>query len=410
MDFAKIKKDFPIFRQARLKKPLVYFDSAATSHKPQSVIDAVVDFYSKTNANTHRAAYELAEQATGKFETVRSLIADWLHIASPDSVIFTKGTTEGINLVAAAWGRNMLKRGDTILLTELEHHANLIPWQLLSREKNLKLEFIPIDDQGRLNLTHLPKLLRGVKLVAFNHVSNALGTINPVQTIVRAARKAGARVLVDGAQAVPHLPVDIGRIDPDFYVFSSHKMLGPSGVGVLYVKPERFEEMTPYQGGGAMISEVHWRHATYQPAPLKFEAGTQPMAQVVGMGAAIEYLQSLGMRQVELHEKQLIRHAYKVFSAIPEVTIYGPKPVDRLGVLTFTVADIHAHDLATLFDEYGICLRAGHHCTQPLHRTLGVTATARFSFYVYNTLKEIDFAAETLKKIIKQWHSPTATS
>ncbi len=397
------KKDFPIFRQAAVKLPLIYFDSAATSQKPEAVIRAEDEWYRRFNANTHRGVYQLSEIATQLFEDVRQDVARFINAPDSENIVFTKGTTEGINLVAGAWGRVNLKSGDTILLTELDHHANLIPWQVLAQENDLKLRFIPIDKRGRLDLKPLNLLLAGVKLVGFNHISNALGTINPARKIIRAAHRRGAAVILDAAQSVPHMPVDVKKLDPDFFVFSSHKMLGPSGAGVLYIKKSRYAEMSTYQTGGAMFEEVHWKKSTYRPGPWKFEAGTQPFAQIYGLSAAIKYLKKIGLDKIQRHERRLAQHAYEKLSKIPEVVIYGPPVKERAGVITFTVKGIHGHDVASLLDNYGIAVRAGHHCTQPLHRKLGVPATVRLSFYIYNTLNEVDYFIKSLKEIIKTW-------
>lgn len=409
MNFSSLRRDFPILKNlASSRKPFVYLDSAATSQKPASVIRAEIDWYERKNANIHRGTFALADLATQTYENVRALVAKFIKAPTAESIVFTKGTTESINLVAHAWGKRNLMRGNMILLTEMEHHANLIPWQLLAREKGLRLRFWPIDQQGHLKNSVFPGILRGVRLLSLTHVSNVLGTINPVEEIGRACRKRRIPFLVDAAQSVPHLPIDLRRIDPDFFAFSGHKMLGPTGVGVLYLKPSRVAEMTPYQTGGEMIEEVYWTKFTFKPAPWKFEAGTQALAQVAGLAAAIQYLEKLGMKNVRRHEQSLLRYAYEKLVRFPEIFICGPKPAERSSVISFQVRHMHAHDVATLLDGKGICVRAGHHCCQPLHRKLGLPATTRLSVSVYTTRREIDYFIASLKEIIKQWSFPTA--
>ncbi|MFA5107535.1 MAG: SufS family cysteine desulfurase [Patescibacteria group bacterium] len=411
MNFTRYRKDFPILTKAKTgRKPFVYLDSAATSQKPAAVIRAEQDWYEQKNANPHRGTYALADVATGAYERVRTTVAKFIHASSPETIVFTRGTTEGINLVVQAWAKKNLRRGDTVLLTEMEHHANIVPWQLLAQEKGLTLKYWPIDRQGKLALKNFPALLRGVRFLSLVHVSNVLGTINPVEKIVRAAHRRNIPVLIDAAQSVPHLPVNLKAIDPDFFAFSSHKMLGPTGVGVLYIKKGRDLEMTPYQAGGDMIEEVHWTHSTFKPAPWKFEAGTQALAQVAGLGAAIEYLEKIGIKNIRRHEQSLVAHAYRRLSRLPQVRICGPDPRFRSGAISFQVTNMHPHDLATLFDNYGICVRAGHHCAQLLHRKLKLPATTRISVSVYNTKKEIDYFISTLKAILRQWSRPTTSS
>ncbi len=402
------KKDFPIFKKYRPSgKPLIYFDSASTSQKPQAVIQATTNWYEKTNANIHRGMYELANIANQKYEGAREQVAQFINAADSKNIIFTKGATESINLVAQAWAKFSLNPGDTILITEMEHHANIVPWQMLAQEKKLRLKYWPIDHNGKLVTTGISKLLQGVKLLSLTHVSNVLGTINPIEKIIKLAHQKRIPVLIDAAQSAPHLPLNVGKLKPDFLAFSSHKMLGPTGLGILYANDARLKEMRPYQTGGDMIESVTKQKATFDTPPWKFEAGTQPMAQAVGLGAAIVYLKKIGLNKIKAHEQELTAYAYKKLSRIPEVTIYGPTPKDRIGVISFTVKNIHPHDIAALLDNYGIAIRAGNHCAQPLHKVLKTPATARLSFYIYNNKKEIDYFIKSLKTIIQQWSAPT---
>ena len=389
-------------------RPFIYFDSVATSQRPRSVIDAETNWYETTNANIHRGVYALAEEATVAYERVRSQVAEFLNASDARSIVFTKGTTEGINLITQAWARPNLKRGDVILVTEMEHHANIVPWQQLAKEKSLILRYWPIDAAGKLVLTNLTKTLAGVKLLSLTHVSNVLGTINPIENIIRAAQKIGVVVVVDAAQSIAHLPIDIKKLKPDFLVFSGHKMYGPTGIGVAYVAPEHWDELQPYQTGGDMISRVDWQHSDFKPMPGLLEAGTPPLAQVAGLGAAVAYLQKLGWPALIRHEKDLTAYAYKKLSQIPGLKIYGPSPSERGGVIAFTITGLHAHDLASWLDERGFCVRAGHHCAQPLHQKLNVPATARIGLSVYNSKIEVDALASALTEIIKQW--PTFTT
>lgn len=395
------KKDFPLLKSSKI----IYLDSAATSQKPKTVIEAVSNWYSKKNSNVHRGAYKLAETATLEFEQARETVAKFIN-AEPKNIVFIKGATEGINLVASAWAKHNLKTGDTILLTEMEHHANIVPWQLLAEEKKIKLRYWPIDKTGQLTRP-TPKLFIGVKLLAMAHVSNVLGTINPIEKIIKQAKTKNIPVLIDAAQSAPHLPIDIKALDPDWLVFSSHKMLGPTGIGVLYVKQNRYQEMRPYQGGGEMIKKVSWQKTTFKPGPWQFEAGTQALAQISGLIAAIKYLKKIGLKTIQQHETQLLNYAYNKLQTIPEVLIFGPDPKNRSGLISFSVKGIHPHDLATWLDQYHIAIRAGHHCAEPLHQKLGVVATARISFYLYNTKKDVDSFVKALKEIIKSWQNST---
>ncbi|MFQ6058151.1 MAG: cysteine desulfurase [Anaerolineae bacterium] len=398
LDVDRIREDFPILERQVHGKPLVYLDSAATSQKPQAVIAAITEYYRTYNANVHRGVYELSEEATARYEEARRKVAAFINARSFREVIFTRSTTEAINLVAHSWGRANVGEGDTILLTEMEHHSNLVPWQLLAREKGAHLEFLGIDDQGLLRLEELNQLLRGrVRLLALTHMSNVLGTINPLREITARAHEAGALVLIDGAQSVPHLPVDVRELDCDFLAFSGHKMLGPTGIGVLYGRRELLEGMEPFMGGGEMIREVRLREARWNDLPWKFEAGTPNIAGAIGLGAAVDYLSGLGMVNVHQHERELIAYALERLNEIG-VRVYGPPAGLRGGVAAFNLGDIHPHDLATILDREGIAIRAGHHCAQPLMERLGVNATARASFYVYSTRDEVDRLIEGLNK------------
>ncbi len=399
----KIKNDFPIFRQARTPKPWVYLDSAATAHKPKAVIEAEKDWYEKYNANVHRGIYHLSEQATELIEAVRKKVADFIGAGSSRSIVFTSGTTDGINLIAQAWARHYLKKGDVILLTEMEHHANLVPWQKLASELKLELRFWPIDEQGRLKLEEMDKLFVGVKLLAITQVSNVLGTVNPLQKIIKAAHRQKIRVVVDAAQSVPHFAVNMKRLKADFFVFSAHKMLGPTGVGVVYINPELFSQVKEYRLGGGMIREVSKKKASFADLPWRLEAGTLPLAQIFALAEAISYLEKIGMVRIMRHDQLLTKYAYHKLMQIEEVKIIGPVPKDRCGLVSFVVDDIHPHDLATWLDQYHICVRAGHHCAMPLHRKLKLAATVRASFYIYNDKQDIDIFIRALKKIISQW-------
>ncbi|MBI5412529.1 cysteine desulfurase [Candidatus Peregrinibacteria bacterium] len=397
-----MKSDFPLLKK---RSKLVYFDSAATSQKPKAVIDAEAEWYETLNANTHRAVYDLAEKATEAYEAGRADVARFIDAPQGSCVVFTKGATESINLVVNAWARHNLKKGDTILLTEMEHHANIVPWQLLADEKKLKIEYWPITDDGELSpLPHNSSLVTGhCKLLSLTHISNVLGTINPLKKIIPWAREQGIKVLVDAAQSVPHMPVSVRALDPDFLVFSGHKMLGPTGIGALVIKKERLAEMQPWQGGGEMIERVSFKESAFAQPPWKFEAGTQPLAQVHGLRAAIRYIEQRGIKAIEKHTRELTTYAFEQLSKIPGVTILGPAPKNRGAVISFTVAGLHPHDLATFLNRYGICIRAGNHCAMPLHERLGIVASARVSFHLYNEKTEIDFFIKSLKAILNEW-------
>jgi len=399
LDVEVVRKDFPIFETQANGKRLIYLDSAATAQKPRQVIDRIVEFYETENANVHRGVYELSHKATAAYEHARQLCADFIGARSTRSVVFTRGATEAINLVRYSWGRVNVREGDEILLTEMEHHSNLIPWQLLTQETGAKLRFLPVDDEGKLELGQLEEYITDkTKLVGVSLMSNVLGTINPVRQIADAAHAVGARVIVDAAQAAPHFSFDVNELDADFLAFSAHKMLGPTGVGVLYGREDLLDEMPPFIAGGEMIMEVWPDRCTYNELPFKFEGGTMNIAQAVGMGAAIEYLQHLGMDSVRQHELDLTRYAMGKIAATG-AKIYGPPNAeDRGGVISFTLEEVHPHDMATIVDQEGICIRAGHHCTQPLMRKLGVGATARASFYVYNSPDEVDALVDALEQ------------
>jgi len=406
LDLDKIREDFPVLKRKVKGRRLVYLDNAATSQKPLPVIQAIEEFYRNYNANVHRGIHTLSEEATIAYEGAREKIAGFINARSSKEIIFTRGTTEGINLVSHSWGGSNIEGSDVMLLTEMEHHSNLVPWQLLAREKGARLEFVGIDDDGHLLEEDLEKhLSESPKLVGVTHVSNVLGTINPVKEMARRAHRNGGVVVVDAAQSVPHMPVDVQDLDCDFLAFSGHKMLGPTGIGVLYAKRHLLEEMEPFLGGGEMIREVHLREAKWKELPWKFEAGTPNVAGVIGLGAAVEYLNGLEMGRVRSHEMILTGYALEELSKFEEMKTFGPeKPEERGGVLSFNLGDIHPHDLATILDEYGIAIRSGHHCAQPLMERLGVPATSRASFYVYNTEQEVDRLVSGLREAWKVFH------
>lgn len=403
LEVSKIKKDFPLLKQEVNNHPLIYLDNAATTQKPQVVLDTVNDFYKNHNANVHRGIYQLSEKASILYEAAREKVRQLIRAKNQEEIIFTRGTTESINLVAYSWGRKNINSGDEILVTEMEHHSNIVPWQLLAKEKRAKLNYLTVDDNGYLELDKLDQFLnQRTKLLALTHVSNVLGTINPLKEIVTKAHTKGALVLVDGAQAVPHLPVNVLELDCDFYAFSGHKMLGPTGIGVLYAKKEILEEMPPFLSGGDMIKEVTKKESFWNDLPWKFEAGTMPIAQAIGLGAAVDYLNKIGLENIWQHEQELIAYTLERIKSIPQITIFGPKAAkEKCGVLAFNLKDIHPHDLASVFDENGLAIRAGHHCAQVLMKRLGVNATARASFYVYNDKTDIDKMIEAINKAIK---------
>lgn len=398
--FADIRKDFPILKREVHGKPLVYLDSTASSQKPQSVLDAMSDYYALYNANVHRGVYQISEEATDAMEKARVKVARFIHAPKSKQIIFTRNTSESINLVAYTWGAANIHKDDLIILTEMEHHSNLVPWQLLAQRSGARLEFIPVTDDGLLDLTVYAQLMQQhPKLVAFTHMSNVLGTINPAQEMIAQAHAAGAIVLLDAAQSVPHLPVDVQALDIDFLAFSSHKMLGPTGIGVLYGRRTLLEEMPPFMGGGDMIRTVKLRASTWNDLPWKFEAGTPAIAEAVGLGAAVDYLQALGMDTVRAHELEITGYALEQLQQVPDIKIYGPGVEQRGGVVSFTLGDIHPHDLASILDqEVGVAIRAGHHCAQPLMERYDLAATARASFYIYTTKEDIDALVQGLHK------------
>jgi len=401
LDVRAVRADFPILDREVHGKPLAFLDSAASSQKPSVVIDAMSDYYRTTHANVHRGVYALSEEATARYEGARKKVAGFIGAKSSREIIFTRNTTESINLVAQAWGRANLKRGDEILLTELEHHSNIVPWQLIAKETGAKVRYIPVDGQGVLQLDALDALLsERTRIVSFTQMSNMLGTITPAVEIVRRAKAVGAVALIDGAQSIPHLPVNVQELGCDFLAFSGHKMCGPTGIGVLYGRRELLEAMPPFLGGGDMIRRVTFEDAEWNELPWKFEAGTPAIAEVIGLGAAVDYLSGLGMEAVRAHEREITAYALDRLAEVPTLTMYGPTDTEvRGGVATFNLGDIHPHDVAAGLDAEGIAIRAGHHCAMPLHQKFGLTATSRASFYVYSLLEEVDRLVDALYKV-----------
>lgn len=400
-DIDQIKRDFLILeREVRPEVPLVYLDSAATSQKPEAVITAMDEYYRRYNANIHRGIHTLAEEATALYEGARAKVAAFINAPKTEQVIFTRNTTESINLVAQSWGRTNLKPGDRIILTEMEHHSNLVPWQMLAAEQSLELDFIPVTPGGLLDLDEYRQLLkRSPKLVAFTHMSNVLGTINPAQEIIELAHEVGAITVVDGAQSVPHIPVDVAALDVDFYSFSAHKMCGPSGIGILYGRLDLLESMPPYMGGGDMIKSVSLRSFRPNDLPHKFEAGTPSIAEGVGFGAAVDYLAGIGIEAIAEHEHQLITYALDRLSEIPGLRVFGPEAAHKGGVASFTLEEAHPHDVAQILDYDGVAVRAGHHCAQPLHDKFNIPATTRASFYLYNAPEDVDLLVKGIYKV-----------
>ena len=391
-DVHQLRQEFPVLHQEVNGKYLAYLDNAATSQKPNKVLETVGKYYRRDNANVHRGIHELSRRATLAYEGARERVAEWIGASASAEIIWTRGTTESINLVAATWGMDQLSEGDEILLTTMEHHSNIVPWQLVARRTGAKLKYIEMDQEGRLRLDELDSLLTDrTKLVTMTQVSNALGTINPVEEVIAAAHAKGALVLLDGAQAVPHMKVDVGALDADFYAFSSHKMCGPTGVGVLWARRELLEEMSPYQGGGEMISIVGRDESTWAELPHKFEAGTPNIAGAVGAAAAVDFMEEVGYETIRAHERSLLEYALAGLSAIPQMEIFGPKKLDlRSGVISFALGDAHPHDIATILDTEGVAIRAGHHCAQLVMKHFNVTATTRASFSMYNTTDDVD--------------------
>ena len=398
-DVDAVRAQFPILARQVHGRPLVYLDSTASSQKPQAVIERLATYYAQGNANVHRGVHTLSEEATAAFEASRAKVARFINAASSKEIIWTRNATEAINLVAYSWGSANLQPGDEVLITEMEHHSNIVPWQLACQRAGATLRHVPVDDQGFLRLDLLPTLLTTrTRLFAFTAMSNVLGTINPVAELTAAAHAVGAVALVDGAQSVPHLPVDVQALGADFLVFSGHKMCGPTGIGVLYGRRQLLEAMPPFMGGGDMIKEVHLDASRWNTLPWKFEAGTPAIAEAIGLGAAVDFLDSLGMPAIQAHEHALVTYAMQQLQQVEGLRILGPDADHRGGVVAFTLGDIHPHDLAAILDGDGIAIRAGHHCAQPLHDRYGLPASARASFYLYNTATEVDQLAAALDK------------
>ena len=403
LDVQAIREDFPVLRRKVYDRPLVYLDNAATSQKPQSVIQALVDYYEGYNSNVHRGVHALSMEATDRYEEARVKVANFIKADTPESVIWTRNTTEGINLVANSWAMEEITEGDEIVVTQMEHHSNLVPWQRVARERGASLRVLPLTGDGMVDLQAADSIItRRCKLLSIVHVSNSLGTINPVDELVARARAVGAYVLIDGAQSVPHLPVDVNDLDCDFLAFSGHKMLGPTGIGALYVRREILERMEPFLLGGEMVMEVWNDRATWNDLPMRFEAGTPNIADAIALGAAVDYLQDLGMDKVREHEVQLTKYGLEALKEIEEIDVVGPSdPHLRGGVISFHNSDIHPHDLGTFLDRQGVAIRTGHHCTMPLMRSLDLVATARASFYVYNTEEEVDMLVDGLRQALR---------
>ena len=401
VDWSAIREDFPILREHAHGHPLIYFDSAATSQKPHAVIEALRNFYEHDNANVHRGLHTLSGRATEAYEHARLRVAEYIGAASPDEIIFTRGTTESINLVAQAWGEKFIREGDVILLTVMEHHSNLVPWQLLAERTGAQLRFLPVLDDGTLDLEQLSSLLTAeVKLFAFTHISNSLGTINPVTELCAKARAMGALTVVDAAQSAGHMPVDVRELGCDFMAFSGHKMCGPTGIGALYARKEILDAIPPWHGGGEMIVSVTLEKSTFKKAPHRFEAGTPNIAGAIGLAAAIDYIEGIGRPAIFEHDSQLARYAAERLTELPGTRIFGPSG-ERGALVGFVMDTAHPHDLTTFADQYGLAMRGGHHCNQPLMRRLGVSGTTRASFYFYNTMEEIDRMIEILQRAVR---------
>ena len=398
-----IRDDFPLLSRRVYDKPLVYLDNAATSQKPRSVIQALTDYYEGYNSNVHRGVHFLSMEATDRYEEARQKVARFIGADTPESIIWTRNTTEAINLVANTWAQANIRSGDEIVLTQMEHHSNLLPWQKVAAEKGATLRFLRLASDQTLDLTDVDSIINDrTKLVSIVHASNSMGTINPVKELAAKARASGAAILIDGAQSVPHQPVDVNDLDCDFLAFSGHKMLGPTGIGVLYVKRDVLEEMEPFLRGGEMVLEVWYDRATWNDLPMRFEAGTPNIADAIGLGAAIDYLDDLGMENVRQHEIQLTRYALTALQELEELDLFGPRDVQRRGgIVSFHSSEVHPHDLGTFLDREGIAIRTGHHCNMPLMRLLGVAATSRASFYIYNTEAEGDALVDTLKQALR---------
>lgn len=402
VNWSALRADFPILDQKVHGKPLIYFDNAATSQKPRAVIQALVNYYERDNANVHRGIHELSMRSTHAFEAARARAAKFINARSADEIIWTRGTTEALNLVASTWGAKFLKPGDVILLTEAEHHSNIVPWQLLAQKTGAKVAYIPVTgDEGTLDLSKIDSLLSSqVKLLSLVHISNSMGVVNPVAELCARARKLGIVTLVDGAQSAGHMPVDVQAIGCDFFAFSGHKICGPTGIGALYGRQEILEKLPPYQGGGEMILTVGYDKTEFKPAPHRFEAGTPDISGPIGLHAAMDYLDAIGRANIWKHDQELASYAYDQLAGLQNIRLFGPK-IGRAGLVSFLLKDVHAHDVVTLADQGGVALRGGHHCTQPLMHKLGVESTARASFYFYNTKAEVDRFVEVVKEIQK---------
>jgi len=403
LDIKKIRKDFPILSRKIHGKPLIYFDNAATSQKPMSVINSLTEYYSKHNSNVHRGVHTLSMESTDLFEEARNRVASFINSKVPESIIWTRNSTEGINLISNTWGKENIQQGDEILVTAMEHHSNLVPWQILANKQQAKLVILPIKNDGTLELDQIDSYINPkTKIVSVVHMSNSLGTINPVKEICDKAHAVGAKFMIDGAQSVPHIPTNVQDLDCDFLVFSGHKMLGPTGIGVLYVKPEILEEMHPFLTGGEMVLEVSYESATWNELPMKFEAGTPNIADAIALGEAIVYLENIGMENIRNHEIELTNYALNKFESLNQLTLFGPLDSSiRGGILSFHSENIHPHDIGTFLDNEGIAIRTGHHCTMPLIRSLNIPATSRASFYIYNTKDEIDCFINSLENSIR---------
>jgi cysteine desulfurase/selenocysteine lyase len=402
-DLEAVRRDFPILQQKVHGKPLVYLDNAATTQKPQAVIDRLVDYYTRENSNVHRGVHHLSETATNAYEASRDLIQRFINARDRREIIFVRGCTEAINLVAHSWGKENIKAGDEIIVSAIEHHSNIVPWQMLCEESGAKLRVVPINEAGEIDLDEYRAMLsERTKLVAMIHVSNALGTINPIAEVIRLAHEKKIPVLVDGAQAVPHMPVDVQQLDADFYTFSGHKLFGPTGIGVLYGKRELLEKMRPFQGGGDMILSVTWEKTQYNELPYKFEAGTPNIAGTIGLAAAVKYVTDLGLDKIAAYEHELLRYATDRLSAIPRVKIIGTAK-EKASVLSFVIDGIHPHDIGTIVDQEGVAVRTGHHCAQPVMQRFCIPATARASVAFYNTKEEIDVLVKAVEKVIEMF-------
>jgi cysteine desulfurase/selenocysteine lyase len=404
LEINKIRKDFPILTRKFNGKPFIYLDNAATTQKPLSVINKISDYYSSYNSNIHRAVYDVAEEATNAYELTREKVCRFINATSTEEIIFTRNATEAINLVAYSWGRKNIKKGDIIILSEQEHHSNIVPWQILAKEKNAEIKFLKINETGNLNLDELEFYLNNnnIKFISLCHMSNALGNIVPIEQIIDMVHGYGLPILVDGAQSVPHIKTDVTSLDCDFLAFSAHKMLGPTGVGILYTKKNILEEMDPFICGGDMIKEVHKENTSFNDLPYRFEAGTPNIADVIGFSAAIDYLNEIGMDNIRNHEIDITKYALKRMSELKQIKLYGDTDIcNRGGIVSFNLGDIHPHDLATILNDHGIAIRSGHHCAQILMEKLDVSATSRASFYIYNTKEEINIFINALGEAIK---------